>query len=108
MDQDLSRTMLDPCWMMLDLGSTDQRFEPHHPCCWWGGWGSNPRPRDYEVSQLVKRDHVRHKTPGGATLDTGESWGVAAFRTTASHAIAVPPAAEGGGRRRSPPASPFA
>ncbi len=28
-------------------------FSDSRTPCWWGGWGSNPRPKDYESSALT-------------------------------------------------------
>jgi hypothetical protein len=28
--------------------------------CWWGGWGSNPRPADYEKSGPALRERCLH------------------------------------------------
>jgi hypothetical protein len=58
---------------------------PKCPLTWWGGWGSNPRPRDYEAIYQGKRDHSRHKSPGRTTLDTVNVSSVPGFRPTASH-----------------------
>ena len=54
---------------------------------WWGGWGSNPRPRDHEAIYLGKRGNSRHEWPGRTTLDTGRVPRVSAFRPTASHEL---------------------
>jgi len=34
----------------------------------WGGWGSNPRPRDYEVSQPHPYAHPPHRRGSGRTV----------------------------------------
>jgi hypothetical protein len=31
------------------------------PWFWWGGWGSNPRPADYEKYSPVQRAHCLHR-----------------------------------------------
>ena len=54
---------------------------------WWGGWGSNPRPRDYEGVYQGKRGNSSHKWPGRTTLDTGELSSIAEFRPTAAHRV---------------------
>ncbi len=37
---------------------------------WWGGWGSNPRPADYEKYGLVHRAHCLHGYHGAVPLMT--------------------------------------
>ena len=36
----------------------------------WGGWGSNPRPADYENYGLVHRTHYLHGYHGAVPLVT--------------------------------------
>src|SRR5579884_2954738 len=38
--------------------------------CWWGGWGSNPRPADYEKYGLMHRTHYLHGWHGVVLLVT--------------------------------------
>ncbi len=33
------------------------------PLTWWGGRGSNPRPRDYEITLSHKHHLQKHHTP---------------------------------------------
>ena len=70
----------------LDLFRVDLRLRGLQ-ASWWGGWGSNPRPRDYEAIYQGKRGNSRHEWPGQTTLDTGRVPRVSAFRPTASHGL---------------------
>jgi len=36
------------------------RVYHHGRGCWWGGWGSNPRPADYENYGPMHRTHYLH------------------------------------------------
>ena len=36
---------------IADIGPRD--LDPEGSNCWWGGWGSNPRPADYEKYGLT-------------------------------------------------------
>jgi hypothetical protein len=51
----------------------------------WGGWGSNPRPGDYETASGPILGNMQHKTPGQTTIDMVGVWRVAGLRPTASH-----------------------
>ena len=42
-------------WIVVEEWLQAEKLEAQSPrfCRWWGGWGSNPRPRDYESLALT-------------------------------------------------------
>ena len=76
---------------------------------WWGGWGSNPRPADYEKYGLMHRAHYLHgyheAVPLMAPIALVAPMARSTNRSTAKRSASSRPATGHNAARSAPPAA---